>query len=106
LVKVAQLVGHRDTTEEIVATRHRVLAPLIWLGIFGRIDSKLARFRQLSFDGQVHDALEFSNGEIELLKVLRRGLEATVLQLPFTIAADPATTHDSVPVQTLDHAEA
>jgi hypothetical protein len=84
-----------------IPARHRVLAPLVWLGVSLRIDSKLARFRQVSFDDQVHDALEFANGEVELVTGLRRGLEATVLQLPAAIGGDrSATKHNSVVLQT------
>jgi hypothetical protein len=84
-----------------IPSRHRVLTPLVWLGVYRHIDSKLARFRQVSFDDQIHDALEFSNGEVELVTALRRGLEATVLQLPATAGGDhTATKHNSVVLQT------
>lgn len=81
-------------------TRHRVLAPLIWLGIMGHIDSKLARSRQVRLGDKVHDALEFSNGKVELVTALRRGLEATVLQVPVMIeGAPPAARHNSIALQ-------
>jgi hypothetical protein len=87
--------------------RHGVLAPLIWLGVIGRIDSKLARFRKVRLDDRVRDALEFPNGEIVLMTALRRGLEVTVLQLPVMIGGhSQATTHNSISLQTSDLAEA
>ncbi|MGH6702971.1 MAG: hypothetical protein ACRECG_06165 [Bradyrhizobium sp.] len=90
-------------------TRHGVLAPLLlWLGV-GRIGSKLARFRKVNLDYQAahHDALEFSNGKIVLVTALRRGLEATVLQLPVMIDGDSsATKHNSISSQSPERAEA
>jgi hypothetical protein len=49
---------------------------------------------------KVHDALEFSNGKVELVTALRRGLEATVLQVPVMIeGAPPAARHSSIALQ-------
>ena len=51
---------------------------------FGRIEEKVARFRQVSMDhpNVHHDALEFPNGQIVLITRLCEGQRATVLQLP------------------------
>jgi hypothetical protein len=51
---------------------------------FGKLSGKLARFRQINLDNPIthHDALEFADGKILLLTLLRRGQRATVLQLP------------------------
>jgi hypothetical protein len=48
------------------------------------IKHKTAIFRQINQDDPRahHDALEFPNGEVELLTFLAQGQEATVLQLP------------------------
>jgi hypothetical protein len=54
---------------------------------YATIPFRVARFRQIGMDrpNTHHDALEFPNGEIVLVTMLREGLAATVLQLP----ADP-----------------
>lgn len=51
---------------------------------FGKLRSKVARFRQtnLSNPQMHHDALEFANGRLVLVTQLSPGLRATVLQLP------------------------
>jgi len=51
---------------------------------FGRIEEKVARFRQLRMEEPNihHDALEFPNGQIVLVTRLWEGQRATVLQLP------------------------
>lgn len=48
------------------------------------IRQRVARFRQIDMDrpNSHHDALEFPNGEVVLMTVLREGQTATVLQLP------------------------
>jgi hypothetical protein len=50
-----------------------------------------AIFRQVNLDSPYahHDALEFPDGEIVLLTYLMEGQEATVLQLPATVAKAP-----------------
>ena len=66
----------------------RLLARL-WPWHDNVIQHKTAIFRQINKDRVVahHDALEFPDGQIELLTCLREGQEATVLQLP----AEPRT---------------
>jgi hypothetical protein len=56
------------------------------------IRQRVARFRQIDMDrpNSHHDALEFPNGEVVLVTVLREGQTATVLQLP----ADGEYEHD------------
>ena len=59
------------------------------------INHKIAIFRQVNKERQAvhHDALEFPDGEIVLLTLLKEGQEATVLQLPASKARqeqDPA----------------
>jgi hypothetical protein len=56
-----------------------------------KLDHKTAIFRQINKDKQTthHDALEFPDGRIELLTLLREGQEATVLQLPAHPASAP-----------------
>ena len=51
---------------------------------FGKLSSKVARFRKINLDNPQthHDALEFADGKIVLLTLLRAGQRATVLQLP------------------------
>jgi hypothetical protein len=58
-------------------------------GLFGKrgsrkLSGKLARFRRINLDnpGMHHDALEFADGTIVLLTLLRLNQRATVLQLP------------------------
>lgn len=55
---------------------------------YASIPFRVARFRQIGMNrpNTHHDALEFPNGEVVLVTMLREGLTATVLQLP----ADPA----------------
>jgi hypothetical protein len=67
----------------------------------GKIDEKLARFRQVNVSKPHvhHDALEFPNGEIVLLTRLREGQTATVLQLPACSQKEP---HDGL-AGTLEH---
>jgi hypothetical protein len=51
---------------------------------FGKIGATVARFRQVNMEHGTmhHDALEFANGKIVLVTLLRPGQRATVLQLP------------------------
>jgi hypothetical protein len=51
---------------------------------FGRIEERVARFRQINIDQPTvhHDALEFPNGQIVMVTRLCEGQRATVLQLP------------------------
>ena len=48
------------------------------------IDQKTAIFRQVNLEKQWahHDALEFPDGQVVLLTMLKIGQQATVLQLP------------------------
>jgi hypothetical protein len=57
------------------------------------INHRTAIFRQINKDTTAahHDALEFPNGRIVLLTLLREGQKATVLQLP----AEPKTVFES-----------
>jgi hypothetical protein len=57
------------------------------------INHKTAIFRQVNKERLAahHDALEFPDGRVVLLTVLREGQQATVLQLP----AQPKTTEDA-----------
>src|SRR5262249_3380593 len=50
----------------------------------GVINHKTAIFRQINQDKKAdhHDALKFPNGQIVLLTFLKKGQQATVLQLP------------------------
>jgi hypothetical protein len=48
------------------------------------IHHKTAIFRQVANPNVHHDALEFPDGQIVLLTLLKAGQEATVLQLPVT----------------------
>jgi hypothetical protein len=56
------------------------------------IGHKTAIFRQINRERLAahHDALEFPDGQVVLLTLLREGQQATVLQLP----AQPKTTED------------
>jgi hypothetical protein len=51
---------------------------------YTNVRQRVARFRQVDLDRPHahHDALEFPDGEIVLVTVLREGQTATVLQLP------------------------
>lgn len=61
------------------------------------INHKTAIFRQVNKNRLAahHDALEFPDGQVVLLTLLREGQQATVLQLP----AQPKTTEDAVIAQ-------
>lgn len=64
---------------------HRSVLLRFFSGLgFGKLSGKLARFRQINLDNPHthHDALEFAEGKILLLTMLRPGQRATVLQLP------------------------
>jgi hypothetical protein len=56
-----------------------------------KLPGKLARFRHINLDnpGMHHDALEFADGTIVLLTLLRLGQCATVLQLPPQVQSQP-----------------
>jgi hypothetical protein len=58
---------------------------------FGRLHSKVARFRQINTrrPDVHHDALEFPDGRVVLVTQLCEGQRASVLQLP----AEPAAEH-------------
>ena len=49
-----------------------------------KIWQRVARFRQVNMDNPVahHDALEFPDGQIVLVTILREGQRATVIQMP------------------------
>jgi hypothetical protein len=57
------------------------------------IPHRVARFRQVDVNrpNAHHDALEFPNGEIVLVTMLREGQTAAVLQLPADPEQKPAT---------------
>ena len=61
------------------------------------INHKTAIFRQINKEKVAahHDAVEFPDGQIVLLTVLREGQQATVLQLP----AEPKTAIESAAQQ-------
>jgi hypothetical protein len=61
------------------------------------INHKTAIFRQINKEKVAahHDAVEFPDGQIILLTVLREGQQATVLQLP----AEPKTVIESAAQQ-------
>jgi len=58
----------------------------LWPWSTNVINHKTAIFRQVNLDDHHahHDALEFPDGQIVLLTLLKAGQEATVLQLPAT----------------------
>lgn len=66
------------------------------------IGHNTAIFRQINKDKPAahHDALEFPNGQIVLLTLLREGQQATVLQLP----AAPKTAAEAAAQMRLAHA--
>jgi hypothetical protein len=51
---------------------------------YATIPVRVARFRQIDMHRRTshHDALEFPNGQMVMVTMLREGLTATVLQLP------------------------
>jgi hypothetical protein len=53
---------------------------------FGKIGARVARFRKVNpeYPTLHHDALEFANGRVVMVNLLRPGQRATVLQLPVT----------------------
>jgi hypothetical protein len=55
-----------------------------WVPWSTKIKHKTAIFRQVNKKGHAvhHDALEFPDGQIVLLTILKQGQQATVLQLP------------------------
>jgi hypothetical protein len=57
------------------------------------INHKTAIFRQINQDNRLayHDALEFPDGQIELLTFLKEDQQATVLQLPAAAVGSKAT---------------
>ncbi len=63
-----------------------VRRPGLWPWSKNTITHKTAIFRQINLDKSMahHDALEFPDGEVVLLTLLKERQEATVLQLPAT----------------------
>jgi hypothetical protein len=59
---------------------------LLWPWSKNTIPHKTAIFRQINLDNPCahHDALEFPDGQIVLLTLLKPGQQATILQLPAT----------------------
>jgi hypothetical protein len=82
-VAVCLMPGTEVAFENEVRIDH-VLGRLLPRSRFGRIEARVARFRQINMDQPHthHDALEFPNGQIVSLTRLREGQFATVLQLP------------------------
>ncbi len=82
-VAVCLLPGTEVAFETEVEYEHafRRLMPSLRFGFVGE---RLARFRQVNMDKPLvhHDALEFANGQIVLVTLLRPAQRATVLQLP------------------------
>ena len=70
---------------------------------YATIRQRVARFRQVNLNrpNTHHDALEFPNGEVVLVTMLREGLSATVLQLPAEpeqkTTTETAETPDATP---------
>jgi len=66
---------------------------------YASIPHRVARFRQIDITrpNTHHDALEFPNGEVVLVTMLREGLTATVLQLPADPDHKPATETTTTP---------
>jgi len=61
---------------------------------------RVARFRRINEEHEIahHDALEFADGTILLVTNLRRGLRATVLQLPSAkVGNAQGEDHDALP---------
>jgi hypothetical protein len=82
-VAVCLMPGTELAFEQEAESAH----PFAWLFPrlgFGKIGAHVARFRQINLDYPTahHDALEFANGKVVLVNVLRPGQRATVLQLP------------------------
>lgn len=82
-VAVCLLPGTEIAFEQQAKHRNplvRLLHDLRW----GKLGGKVARFRQINLENPQmhHDALEFADGKIVLLTLLRSGQRATVLQLP------------------------
>lgn len=89
----------RPGTELAFKDEAEIDYPLHWLTSklsIGKLGQKVARFRQISLAAphRHHDALEFGNGKIVLLRRLRPGLHVTVLQLPVTTASMPGPCVD------------
>lgn len=68
------------------------------VGPVRKIDSQVARFRQINLNSamQHHDAFEFANGEIVLVNDLARAERLTVLQLGVEMPAVPAVERANV----------
>jgi hypothetical protein len=69
---------------------------------YATIPHRVARFRQIDIDrpNTHHDALEFPNGEVVLVTMLRGGQTATVLQLPTDLERAPAARIDASGTET------
>jgi hypothetical protein len=82
-VAVCLMPGTEVAFEHEVEVDHAFGRLLPRLG-FGKIESTVARFRQINMDQPHthHDALEFPGGQIVPLTRLREGQFASVLQLP------------------------
>jgi hypothetical protein len=82
-VAVCLLPGTELALEKEVECDH-VFGRLLPSLRFGKVEEKVARFRQVNIDqpNVHHDALEFPKGQIVLITRLCEGQHATVLQLP------------------------
>ena len=82
-VAVCLLPGTELVLEKEVECDH-VFSRLLPSLRFGKVEDKVARFRQVNMDQPSvhHDALEFPKGQIVLVTRLCEGQHATVLQLP------------------------
>jgi hypothetical protein len=82
-VAVCLLPGTELAFEENVAHEHNygLIFPRSEVVITGQ---NVARFRQINLDQPHahHDALEFPDGQVVLVTVLREGQHATVIQMP------------------------
>jgi hypothetical protein len=96
-VAVCLMPGTEVAFEQEVEVDHAFGRLLPRFG-FGKIESTVARFRQINMDQPHthHDALEFPGGQIVPLTRLREGQFAAVLQLPASARAEASETRAKI----------
>jgi hypothetical protein len=100
-VAVCLLPGTELAFEQEVERHHSFLQTHFFRKERWTIRHKAGRFRQINLANPSthHDAIEFPNGQIELLTRLRAGQRATVLQLPVRPRATSATATREQPAR-------
>jgi hypothetical protein len=105
-IAVCLLPGTELAFEEEASCDHLLSRICPWLRR-GKVGDKVGRFRQIGVDqpNVHHDALEFANGKVVFVTILRPGQRVTVVQLPVRVHARPQIEERLVPSPGIDGAQ-